>query len=86
MDKGVRKLAQAGRGECSRRACPEAWRQLVWQAELGQPASQGLPQASLATCMLQTWPLEDVEQLCTWALPPVPPQNCLWDLFQASFP
>lgn len=26
MDKGVRKLAQAGRGECSGRACPEAWR------------------------------------------------------------
>lgn len=28
----------------------------------------------------------DVEELCTWALPPVPAQHCLWDLFQASFP
>lgn len=35
-------------------------------------------------CMLQTWPLEDVEELCTWALPSVSAPRCLRDLFQAS--
>lgn len=57
----------------------------TWQAELRQPELQGFAQASLATCMLQIWPLEDVEELCTWALPPVPARPALPVGFVPSF-